>query len=118
MTYTIPKHFNHNFIEDFLLKFGEVFLKVDKAEKNIAVDCSNNHKISVIGVMLLYKWMDFSTKKKCFDSPTLFYDQHDEENALLRALEPDDRENNPGKRGNALKEIQQRCEKTIHSARP
>jgi hypothetical protein len=83
MIYTIPKHFNHNYISEFLAKFGDIFSKVNKAEKNTSVDCDNNHKTSVIGVMLLYKWMDFAYKKKCFESPKLFFS---EENNILLAL--------------------------------
>lgn len=84
MTYTIPKHFNHNSIDDFLIKFGDVFFKINKAEKEITVNSSNNHTISVIGLVLLYKWMDFASKKKCFDSPTLLLF---EENNILSSLD-------------------------------
>lgn len=73
MIYTIPKHFNHNTIDDFLLKFGLIFSKINKYEPNVIVQCRNYHKISVIGIMLLYKWMDFAYKKNCFANPHVYF---------------------------------------------
>lgn len=78
MIYTLPKNFNHNFIDDFLLRFGIIFSKIDKLEPDVIVECGSIRKISVIGVMLLYKWMDFTLKKQCFHEPTIFLNPKDE----------------------------------------
>lgn len=74
MIYTTPKYFTHNTIDDFLQKFGVVFSQTNKLERNVKVDCSKNYKISVIGIMLLYKWTNFTLKNQCFYNPTLFDD--------------------------------------------
>jgi hypothetical protein len=84
MIYTLPKHFNHNSIDDFLLKFGTTFFKVNKLEPNVTIECGSSRKISVIGVMLLYKWMDFTLKKQCFHEPTIFLNPKDE---LMESLD-------------------------------
>ena len=75
MKYTIPKHFNHNTIDDFLQKFGVVFSQIGKLHRNVEVDCSKNHKISVIGIMLFYKWINFTLKRQCFYNPKLVDDK-------------------------------------------
>jgi hypothetical protein len=84
MIYTLPKHFNHNSIDDFLLKFGDIFFRVEKNEPDVIVQCSNYHKISLIGVVLLYKWMDFAFKEDCFDSPEILFSQ---KNNIFSSLE-------------------------------
>ena len=78
MIYTLPKNFNHNSIDDFLLRFGTIFSKIDKLEPDVVVECGSIRKISVIGVMLLYKWMDFTLKKQCFLNPEIFVEEKDE----------------------------------------
>lgn len=68
---TVPKNFNHNAIPEFLNKCHLVFSKVGLAEKDFILDCSNIRKISVVGVLLIYKLTEFSVRNLCFEKPKI-----------------------------------------------
>lgn len=70
---SIPNVLNHNYIGDFLRKFGNIFKKVDSMEGGFQLDCSRNREVTLVGILLIYKLMDFAHANRCFSSPTIVH---------------------------------------------
>lgn len=66
----IPKKFRPNCIVEFINSCSVVFKLENKKEKDFYLDLSNNKECSMVGVLLIYKFMEFSVKKKCFYEPS------------------------------------------------
>jgi hypothetical protein len=75
---TLPNHFNHNHIEDFLKKFETVFHRKNKAEGAFNLGCMNVSKFSIVGLLLIYKLMEFIIANKCYSDPNVITDENDE----------------------------------------
>jgi hypothetical protein len=73
---SLPKHFNHNYIEEFLSKFEIVFNSKNKEDFQLV--CEHIHKISVVGLLLVYKLMEYSVKNNCFIKPMIITEPGDE----------------------------------------
>lgn len=74
MIYTVPKHFNHNHIDGFISKFEQMFKLKNRERDGLILDCSSIQNISIIGVLILYKIMDFSLNNKYFFNPQIRID--------------------------------------------
>lgn len=71
MNITLPRKFNHNYIEDFIAKFEWIFTSKNKLKEGIEINCRNMNMISVIGLLLLYKTMEFLLRYDCVSKPSL-----------------------------------------------
>lgn len=71
MIYTVPKYFNHNHVDGFISKFDHMFKLRNKSKGGLVLDCSSIQNISIIGVLILYKIMDYSSKNKYFVNPEI-----------------------------------------------
>ena len=74
MVFPISKYFNNNYVFEFLRTSEKVFKMNDRKEKDVDVEFSNVQEISIIGILLIYKFMDYSTKYKCFSEPQILVD--------------------------------------------
>lgn len=69
--YSAPKHFTVNGVEEFLNTFENVFNWSNKRIPNIVIDLSTIVNISIVGHLLIYKFMDFTYSNNCFNKPIL-----------------------------------------------
>lgn len=70
--YVVPNHFNHNYIDEFLQRFGGVFPLKERAISDVILEASTVSQINSVGVLLLYKFMEYTTRHRCFLSPQWF----------------------------------------------
>lgn len=71
MIYTVPKYFNHNHIDGFISKFEHMFKLKNGSKSGLILDCKSIQNISIIGVLILYKVMEYSLKNKYFVNPEI-----------------------------------------------
>lgn len=70
-----PAKFTLNSIEDFLKEYEIVFSWKEKMVPNVQMVFDNVQKIGMIGLLLIYKVIDFTYKNNCFKKPKLFPSQ-------------------------------------------
>lgn len=66
-----PKNFKANSIVEFINDSQEIFKLVNKVENGFLLDLSKVIKPTMIGVLLVYKVMEFSSKNNCFVNPLI-----------------------------------------------
>ncbi len=64
-----PKYFKANSIIKFINDCAPIFKLVDKKEKEFLLDLSKITECSMVGVLLVYKIVEFSILQNCFDRP-------------------------------------------------
>lgn len=76
MEFQAPKNLTKNFIVEFLRKIEITFGWKGKAVRNVAIDLSKIQKIDILGLLVIYKYIDFTSTHKCFYEPTLWVDEY------------------------------------------
>ncbi|MGV0828344.1 ATP-binding protein [Empedobacter brevis] len=71
----IPKVVNASNVETFLKNVSIVFTLENTVTKNYVLDLSYINKINVLGMLLIYKVIEYSVKKNCFLLPSIHYDE-------------------------------------------
>ena len=71
MEFQAPKNFTKNFIPEFLRKIEKTFYWKNKLVPNINIDLSNIKKIDILGLLIIYKYIDFTYTHFCFKKPNL-----------------------------------------------
>ena len=72
MIFSFPKQLKSaKNVEDFLLVSQKAFTLDKKLLPNVIMDCSRIKDISIIGVLLIYKFIDYTYLKFCFKNPSL-----------------------------------------------
>lgn len=66
----VPKKFNPTSIITFINDSQDVFRIIGKNERGFFLDLSNVQKCGMIGVLLVYKVIEFSIKNDCFLAPS------------------------------------------------
>ena len=66
-----PKLFTHNSVGDFLEQAQIIFSKVNRRERGFVLDFSRTKEVSILGLLLVYKVMDFTFQNRCFSDPIL-----------------------------------------------
>lgn len=74
MRFAAPKYFNHNYIEEFLQTSSPAFDLKDQLLPNVVFDLSKIKEISIVGLLLIYKFIDFTYQNNCFKKPNLATD--------------------------------------------
>lgn len=69
-----PKHFRANSIVDFINNCEEIYGLTDKNERGFLLDLSKIIDCRMIGVLLVYKIIEFSIKNQCFERPMYLMD--------------------------------------------
>lgn len=69
--FAAPKKFTVNSIEDFLKEFEVVFSWKEKMVPNVHFDFLSLKSINIIGLLLIYKIIDFTYINHCFKKPEL-----------------------------------------------
>lgn len=72
-SFQTPSKLNVCNVNDFLIKATSVFKMVGMRAPNAVIDCSKTVKIDFLGLLLLYKYLEFCSIGKCFrDSKCIF----------------------------------------------
>jgi hypothetical protein len=66
-----PKKFNENSILGFLAKAKFIFNSEGKKEAGFTLNLKETQECSIIGVLLVYKFMEFAIKKNAFTTLVL-----------------------------------------------
>lgn len=75
----IPDIVNASNVISFLRNVAVIFANENKKSENFAMDLSGVKKINVLGVLLIYKIIEFSVEKNCFHLPYIIYESFMEE---------------------------------------
>nr|WP_315419954.1 ATP-binding protein [uncultured Pedobacter sp.] len=71
MNFSAPKYFNHNYIEDFLETSSSIFSMRNKLVPNVNMRLAHIQEITIVGLLLIYKFIDFTYQNNCFRKPNL-----------------------------------------------
>lgn len=75
----IPKTFKVNAVSGVLYEMSIIFSLQDKGLPYYGLDLEKIRKTNVLGMLIIYKIIEFSVEKKCFKSPAIFYGDFIEE---------------------------------------
>lgn len=71
---TAPKHFNNSSTSEFLKVCEEIFRLNNKRVAGVSLDLSKVKQISLLGVLIIYKVVEYSSLNQCYHSPMIEYD--------------------------------------------
>lgn len=80
---TPPKHLRSNEILQFLNDCQKIFEIKGREEKNFILDLTKVKKANVLGILLIYKIIEYSVNHSCFDRPLIRLEAHSEVGILL-----------------------------------
>lgn len=69
-----PKHFRANSIINFITDCQDIYHLANKNEKGFLLDLGKVKECTMIGVLLVYKIIEFSIKNNCFNGPMYLMD--------------------------------------------
>lgn len=72
MTIQAPKNLTKNFVMEFLRKVEKTFEWNGKEVKDIEIDLSKIQTIDILGLLIIYKYIDYTSTHKCFYEPRLW----------------------------------------------
>lgn len=78
-TLSAPKYFNVNTALDFINDCEPIFKLKGKLEPHFLLDLSKMKRASMLGILLIYKIIDFAMSNRCFNSPVLKYEDDSED---------------------------------------
>jgi hypothetical protein len=70
----MPKTLNINSVNEVLSEFKDVFGYENQRRTGYALDLSKIKKINVLGMLLVYKIIEYSVEKKCFLQPKIYWE--------------------------------------------
>jgi len=76
MRFIAPKHFITNNILAFLNEVQDVFNMNDKMEPNVIFDLSRISKSNILGMLLMYKFIDYTYNNNCFKKPEVLVNSY------------------------------------------
>ncbi|MFA6151450.1 MAG: ATP-binding protein [Chitinophagaceae bacterium] len=72
ITLSAPKYFTINYIKDFLKTFEHTFDWKGKLVIDVEIDLSKVVQIDILGMLVLYKYIDYTYANYCFKKPNLY----------------------------------------------
>lgn len=66
-----PTHFNRGEVKKFLSESSFIYKCINKREKGFILDLSEIQDISLLGQLLIYKFISFTARNGCFENPLL-----------------------------------------------
>lgn len=76
MVIQAPKKFTKNFINDFLRKAEATFSWKNKLVPGVKIDLSQVRDIDILGLLIIYKYIDFIHNNSCCKNAELFVDEY------------------------------------------
>ena len=77
--YIVPKSLDANNILDFLRMTEDVFKMKGQLIPNVMFDLSNVNRTNILGLLLIYKFVEYTSINDCFKNPLLQYNNYVEE---------------------------------------
>lgn len=71
---SLPKHLNVTTVGEILRVANIIFESEERLLPMYALDLSKVSKTNVLGMLLIYKIIEYSIEKKCFYKPAIFFD--------------------------------------------
>ena len=71
VTFKIPSVCTVQRVKQFLEATAPIFGLVDKRIEHVKVVTSYVEKMDIVGVLLIYKFVEYTSKKGCFKSPQM-----------------------------------------------
>ncbi|OXA70394.1 hypothetical protein B0A67_15880, partial [Flavobacterium aquidurense] len=71
-----PKYLTKNFVPAFLRKVEHTFNWKNRAVTNVRIDLSQVIEIDILGLLIIYKYLDYTFTHHCFRRPNLFIDDY------------------------------------------
>ncbi len=68
---TLPKKLTANSLHEIINKSNFVFELRNKESSDFLLNVENIKEVDIIGMLLLYKFIEFSAEKRCFDNPKI-----------------------------------------------
>jgi len=84
MIINVPKQFHKNTIIEFLGKSESVFELKGKRAPDTVLNCENITKMDMLGVLLIYKFLEFAVTNKCYKNPQIIVGE--ESSAFRQAI--------------------------------
>ncbi len=78
-SFITPKHFNIKTIGDFLNIASPIFQMKNKQEPNVLFDLSKTAQCSVTGLLIIYKFIDYTYHNYCFKKPEILASKYIED---------------------------------------
>lgn len=69
---SVPKRITVNFLPTIVRVLNRLKTYKDKRQSNFYLDFRNYEEVDLLGVLLLYKYLDYSVVNNCFYNPTLY----------------------------------------------
>lgn len=69
MKITLPEKFTHQYFKSILNEMQLLFRSEDKLIEGVFLDASNIRKVNILGILLIYKFLEYAILKNCFNSP-------------------------------------------------
>ncbi|AUC15313.1 hypothetical protein BTO06_09240 [Tenacibaculum sp. SZ-18] len=66
---TLPKRLTINYLNEFIQSLNFVFDLIDERKPRFFLNFEKVEKVDIVGVLVLYKFIEFSVEKKCFYNP-------------------------------------------------
>lgn len=77
--FSVPKSVDHNNILPFLRMAEGIFKMKHQMKKNVLFDLFFVNKTNILGLLLMYKFIEYTTTNECFELPQLRYNSYVEE---------------------------------------
>lgn len=71
-----PKRLTKNYVIEFLRKFEHTFFWNNKLVPNFQIDLSKIKEIDILGLLIIYKYIDYTHSNSCFKKPNLLVDEY------------------------------------------
>ena len=74
--YTAPKVLDSSYALDFLRMAEDIFSLKNQNKPNIVFDLKNVESTGILGLLLVYKFVEFTVSNRCFLNPLLQYNPY------------------------------------------
>lgn len=74
--YIAPKSLESSFSLDFLRMAEEIFSLRNQNEPDVVFDLRNVKRTGILGLLLIYKFVEFTVSNKCFLAPLLYHNPY------------------------------------------
>ena len=88
VVFQIPKSFTLNSVEEFLKEFEVVFTWKNRSIPKVELNFKNLQKINLIGLLLIYKVIDFVSSTACSQKFNSTSDKHVKTFVTILSLPP------------------------------
>lgn len=67
--YSTPENFTHQNVKYFLQNIAAIFCMKNSGVPKVIFKVKDTKKVDILGLLLIYKFIDFTVKNRCFENP-------------------------------------------------